>query len=519
MSFAGTVTFAIGDQTESISVDVIGDIVDEADETFTVDLSGESNAVLTGAQGTVTIADDDTPQISIGDATVGGEGADGSTIAVTLTVVLDIESSVIVEVDYATVDNSATAGDGDYVTTSGSVSFNPGVTSQTISVTVNGDDIDEIDETFFVVLSNGINALILDGSATVTITDDDTVSLAIASATSHTEDAGTVANGVRVTMTGISSRPVSVDFDSIDGTAIAGTDYVGVSGTLTWPAGTTGDQVSPLTISDDNVDEVTETFTIVLSGATSGASIGTPVGTVSIVDNDTTDLVVNDVTFGESAGVVAGVSVELVGESDRTISVSFIVSSGTASSSSDFVPVTSSLTWIAGETGVKTAPVTITHDTIDEVDETAVVTISGQSPASTTMSRSSGTLTITDDDTALFSVGDVSVAEDGVSATVTVSLSTASAVTTSVNYATSGVDATAGSDFTSVSGTLTLSPGVVSQTFVVLVADDAIDEVDETVTITLSGEVGAGIDVGVATLTIVDNDDATLSVEAATHFA
>ncbi len=89
--------------------------------------------------------------ISIGDATV-TEGSGGTTIA-TFTVTLSSASPVTVTVDFATADGTATAP-ADYTATSGTLTFDPGQTSKPVSVVINGDLLDEPNETFFVNLSN-----------------------------------------------------------------------------------------------------------------------------------------------------------------------------------------------------------------------------------------------------------------------------------------------------------------------------------------------------------------------------
>src|SRR5207244_1388612 len=106
--------------------------------------------------GVVTITDDDAvPTISINDKTV-TEGNSGTT-NITFNVTLSNPTQSIVTVDYATAPDTATAG-VDYVSTSGTLTFAPGDTTQTITVVVNGDLVDEAaTETFFVNLTNPAN--------------------------------------------------------------------------------------------------------------------------------------------------------------------------------------------------------------------------------------------------------------------------------------------------------------------------------------------------------------------------
>jgi len=109
-----------------------------------------------------------------------------------------------------------------------------------------------------------------------------------------------------------------------------------------------------------------------------------------------------------------------------------------------------------------------------------------------------------------FSAATYSAGEGAGSATITATLSTAAAEAVTVNYATSDGTATAGSDYTAASGTLTFPAGSTSQTFTVPIIDDSADEPDETVNLTLSSPSGGGTVLGAqstAVLTIVDNDE------------
>jgi hypothetical protein len=111
------------------------------------------------------------PNLSINDATV-SEGNSGTTTAV-FTVTLAYTSAGTVTVDYTTADNTATTADNDYVAASGTLTFTSGITQQTISITVNGDTKHESSETFFIYLSNPVNAGIADGQGVGTINNDE----------------------------------------------------------------------------------------------------------------------------------------------------------------------------------------------------------------------------------------------------------------------------------------------------------------------------------------------------------
>ena len=146
-------------------------------------------------------------------------------------------------------------------------------------------------------------------------------------------------------------------------------------------------------------------------------------------------------------------------------------------------------------------------DSLDEANETVTLTISSASNA--TISDATATLTITDDDaTPSLSIADVSGNETAGNRQFTVTLSAASGLAVTVNYATSDGTATAGADYTASNGTLTIAAGATTATFNVGVLADSIDEANETATLTLSGVSStATISDATATLTITDDDN------------
>jgi len=171
---ANTLTWPAGDMTnKSFNVSITDDALNEANETFTATLSGPTcNAVL-GANtvDTVTINDNDVqPSLSIN--SIGLAEGNAGTTPFTFTVTLSAPSGQTVMVNYATADGTATQP-GDYASTSGTLTFNPGVTTQPITVNVVGDTTFEPNETFTVVLSGASNAAIGTNPGTGTIQNDD----------------------------------------------------------------------------------------------------------------------------------------------------------------------------------------------------------------------------------------------------------------------------------------------------------------------------------------------------------
>lgn len=175
---SGTLTFPGGVLTRTLDVQIAGDLLDEADETFTVALSGVGgNASLGDASATGTIRDDDPlPALAIADAQ-SNEGDSGNA-PLTFTVTLTPASGRSVSVPYATSNGNASAG-SDYVAASGSLVFSAGQTSRTAAVTIRGDTLVEVDETFSLTLAAPTNATLADGTATGTIVNDDSAGGAI----------------------------------------------------------------------------------------------------------------------------------------------------------------------------------------------------------------------------------------------------------------------------------------------------------------------------------------------------
>src|SRR5438128_1050198 len=177
-STSGTLTFTPGQVTKTVSVPVVGDTLNEIDETFFVNLTVPVNATISDTQGLGTIQNDDpVPSIAIGDASR-TEGNSG-TATLTFTLTLSAASGKTVTVDYATADDTATAP-ADYTGTSGTLTFTPGQTTKTIDVAVQGDLLNEANETYTLTLSNPVNATIPVATRTGTINDNDPLpSLAI----------------------------------------------------------------------------------------------------------------------------------------------------------------------------------------------------------------------------------------------------------------------------------------------------------------------------------------------------
>lgn len=146
---AGTVSFAVGQTTATVEVEVHGDVLDEGtpDREFgTVVLADPTNAVLAsgaGANGTFWIEDDDAAPVLTPGVVLVTEGDSGPTV-VNVPVTLSAPSGKTITADWATVDTLSYLVPGvDYLAATGSVTLLPGETTTTIEFTVLGDTVDE----------------------------------------------------------------------------------------------------------------------------------------------------------------------------------------------------------------------------------------------------------------------------------------------------------------------------------------------------------------------------------------
>ena len=311
-------------------------------------------------------------QISIADYSL-IEGDIGSITAV-FTVTLSPTSSATVEVDYTTTDGSATAG-SDYTTTADTLIFNPNETEKTISVSVTGDLDDELDETFSVLLSNPVNADLLDGEATGTIVDNDGLpKLTIDDQTLLEGNSGIKMMSFEVTLSPASASVVTVDYTTIPGTALAGSDYNTASDTLTFQPNEISKTVS-IDILGDIVDEgSSEAFAVQLSNPiNAGLADGEATGTIT--DDDEARLRHEygpHILEGDSGYTPAVFTVTLSTPADFVVMVDYEVSSGYgddgANVGTDFLAAADTLTFQPGET-VQTYTVQLIGDLVHETDE------------------------------------------------------------------------------------------------------------------------------------------------------
>jgi fibronectin-binding autotransporter adhesin len=547
---SGTLTFAAGQQSQTVTVLVNGDVKVEDNETFLVNLSDaklggatDTRVSILGAAGTGTILNDDNAAFSINSVSL-SEGHTGTT-AFEFTVSLSAPVAFETSVAYATADGTAMVSDNDYEAKSGTLTFAAGQQSQTVTVLVNGDVKVENDETFLVNLSDAklggatdTRVSILGAAGTGTILNDDNAAFSINSVSLSEGHTGTTEFEFTVSLSAPVAFETSVAYATADGTAmVSDNDYEAKSGTLTFAAGQQSQTVTVLVNGDVKVED-NETFLVNLSDAKLGGATDTRVsilgaaGTGTILNDDNAAFSINSVSLSEGhTGTTAfEFTVSLSAPVAFETSVAYATADGTAMvSDNDYEAKSGTLTFAAGQQS-QTVTVLVNGDVKVENDETFLVNLSDAKLADETDARVSilgaqGTGTILNDDTATFSINSVSLSEGHTGTTAfefTVSLSAPVAFETSVAYATAdGTAMVSDNDYEAKSGTLTFAAGQQSQTVTVLVNGDVKVEDNETFLVNLSdAKLGGATDTRVSILgaagtgTILNDDNAAFSINS-----
>ena len=281
---SGTLTFADGETFKNVSIPIIDDNIWSGYSTaFNVTLSNATGGATLGSTvATVTIYENDPPPtVAINDISV-PEGNSGTSNA-NFTVTISGARAANVVINWYTSSSSAFSG-SDYVNSSGTVTFTPSDTQKTISVPIIGDTVYESDETFYVFLSGNVNFSKYYGICT--IVNDDPKPTVSASNVSVTEgDSGR--KTVNITLT--ANQPIFgfLNYNTVNGTAVAGRDYDAVSSSLFWN-NQTQQQIALQIIGDTDV-EPDEQFTLHLAPqpfTSSNFTVLTPDVTITIVNDD-----------------------------------------------------------------------------------------------------------------------------------------------------------------------------------------------------------------------------------------
>ena len=534
----------------SIALPTTPDGIYEGDEDYVISLANPGSTTgedvtLAAADSVTTTIKDNTPAPSL--MIDDGSAIEGNPIIFELS--LDVPSFEDITFDLSAATGSATAGT-DFETTnfeffdgtawqpaaSGTqVTIPAGLTSLKIRIDSVQDTIVEIDETF-TLSATAISGTVTSAAdtGTGTIIDDDLPEISIDDVTVD-EDNGTLT--FTISLDQPPTSPLSVDFATASGTATSGVDFTATSGTANFAPGVQTQTVT-VAITDDNIFEGPHSFDINLTNASGGTIVdGLGIGTIiddgtgpNGTDDDRPVISIDDVTATEDTDPFAVFTISLSNPSIENTVVSVASTNGTAIEGTDFgpglefldgtswQPATGNITIAAGDTTilVRTA---IIDDPITDSGETYSLIVTHVS-GTTANNGDTGTGTILDEaipDTTLVSITGPPSVTEGDSAVYTVAIDNVPLTDVTVAFTYSGT-ASGGTDYTGVAS-VTIPAGSTTATVTIPTIDDTLGEPLEDFTITINTVSGGSLeDLQIdptnseVTTDIIDDDVPAISV-------
>ncbi|WP_422049410.1 Ig-like domain-containing protein [Shimia sp.] len=559
---SGTLTFAVGQTSASVTVPVFGDTKIEPSELFTLDFTKPA-PVANVSLGSAEIFDDDAggsaPTINVSAASnfEATSGVDPNFLS--WTVSLDGPSADEVTVDFRLLagtggvgsSGSSTGQTDAYGTLEGTLTFAPGETSKTVSYRIDADAVDETDEAVVLELFDPSGAALAGDAPVIRTTgwilDDDgtgnNLALFVSRPVVLEGDSGQTQASFDISLSRPAPESFTVDYTTIDGSALAGEDYAATSGTLTFAAGQTSASVTVPVFGDTKI-EPSELFTLDFTKPAPVANVS--LGSAEIFDDDAggSDPTIN-VSAASNFEATSGVdpnflswTVSLDGPSANEVTVDFrllagtggVGSSGSSTGQTDaYGTLEGTLTFAPGETS-KTVSYRIDADAVDETDEAVVLELFDPSGAALAgdapVIRTTGWI-LDDDGTgnnlALFVSRPVVLEGDSgqTQASFDISLSRPAPESFTVDYTTIDGSALAGEDYAATSGTLTFAAGQTSASVTVPVFGDTKIEPSELFTLDFTKPAPVA-NVSLGSAEIFDDDAGgsapTINVSAASNF-
>ncbi len=560
-SSSGTLHFdGTAGEVQTISVFVSADTTVETDETFTVTLgdliglAASETVLVPVSELQATIEDDDTANLVL--TTTSSSQLEGGLFQFSVTLSAPVQGAF--SIDFASSDDSATVADGDYAAANGTLNFaGAGAEVHTFSIQSTSDNKVERDELFAVALQSlsGLPSAIAEsisvsGPLALTLLNDDTATITMTSAASTPEgDTGTTELAFDVALSAPVDGGFSLPFQTVDGTAAAGSDYTGQTDTLTFSGLTSETQTIRVLVNGDAVVEADETFQLVLgqldgllAGLEDDVVVQTSNATGTIANDDTATLsIVGPGAINEGTAATPTefqFTVTLSAAVQDGLSLAFNTQDGTATAAdNDFLSLSGVLNFAGAANESQTVTVNVTADDRVEPNETfslVLGTIGGLPQTavdSVTIASDTATATIVNDDFPRLLLSDVTPSStEGTTAdgftefqftvTLTDAVDDADGFQIPVNI-NDGTATVADGDYQDNDVVLQFAGTAgETQTLTVRVRQDSVLENDETFQVAMGQIIGlaAGetvlIPTNQVTATIVDDDSATLSLAA-----
>jgi hypothetical protein len=453
---------------------------------------GDANVTLSGSGGTAPAMTISPMNIDYGSVPLGGTLTQSFTVSNTGGTDLTITKSKPPESGTgftATTDLAESTVIPPGQTLTETVAFTPSVTGAlTDTWTINGND------------GGGVQTVTFTGTGTSGIPP----TLAIGDVDVVQPPSGTATAVFPVTLSAPQPVPVTVSYSTKDGTAVAGTDYVGIpTTTLTFPAGVTQENI-PVTVNGTSVVDTGKTFTVnlfkpnfaTLADASGKAYVST--GTVPPLSVGVDDATTSAPPAGGSSTLTFPVTITPAPQAGQSVVVTASTADGTLlAANGDYAPVTTTLTFDPSHPLTQLVTVPVLHAPAAGTNGTVKLNLSTSSANATIADTTAiGTVVNGANPVPVLYLGNVDVIRPSsgtITASLTVRLSPASTKTVTVKYATRDGSLTAPNDYTAQNGTLTFAPGDTSKQISVLVNGSATAVGVGNFIVNLSGQSGASL--------------------------
>lgn len=503
-----TVVFNPGQTDVVAQVRIFNNGLPEGNQTVGLLLTNAVNTLLYAPSNATLTIIDTTPapgQLSFAATNYIASKGDGTA---SLTVVRTNGVSGTVTVGYYTVPGTAQPG-VNYTAVSGTLTFNSGDTTKTISVPLVNNSLVQGTVSLSVALTNANGAtLIAPTNATLSILDDNT-GVAFVNGTNYVSEASSPGL-VFVQRIGNPTNTFQVNYATTGGTAVAGVNYTATNGVLNFPSGQTLEAISVPLFNNHDVTNVT--FGMTLSSP-SNAVIVAPSNALVVIQPANAGLSFSNAAvsvFKNSGAVLITVvcsdpGLETTNTNSAPLSVNYFTSDGTALAGQDYIATSGTLLFTNG-IGTNTFTVPVINSSRVTGNRAFSVSLTNATAPGIITSPSNQVVTIIDNNSGLsFSSPTYTILNAGGAAPITVLRTDNINTNSTVNFTTLDGTAVAGTDYIATNGVLVFTNGQTSQSFQVTVIANSVVQPDKTVLLQLSGPTnGVLVAPSAATLTIHD---------------
>ena len=518
----GSLTFDPGDTEKEFTFTAAADSTDDDGESVKITFGNFPTGVSAGstAETTVNINDGDVPTVSVNFEQAAYTVPEGGTVTVKVTLSADPERMVEIPLE--------TTGQGgadttDYSGVPDSLTFDPGDTEKSFTITAVQDTVDDDDESVLLDFGNGLPDGVNPGGtdqATISITDDDVPQVTV----SFEQSSYTVAEGssvtVNVKLSADPERTLTILLSKLNQGGAANSDYSGVPSTITFGLNDTEKSFAFSAVMDSDNDDG-ESVKITFGAMPDRVSPGTTdETTVNITDDDVPQVTVSfeHAAYTVQEGNSINITMTLSADPERTMTVPLDITNQGGATDDDHSLVPDGVTFNPGQTS-RTFSFQADQDTQDDDGESVRLGFGSTLPTGVSAgSTAETTVSITDDDgpsvTVSFEQASYTVAE-GSSVTVTVALSTEPERSVTIPLTTDEQGGANGSDYSGVPASLTFDGGDTERTFAFSAATDSENDDGESVRLGFGSTLPAGVTAGSpseSTVSITDDDVPSVEV-------